>query len=129
MCIFLSAFVKTPGMYKVRAIEPTNSTIKERNITMSTYELLKNTWIYQEIKQQIDEENEQQYLAELRQMLLEIVQARFSRIAPLTKRIIANIDDHQELRALIIKISIARGEKEARERLLAIDVWGETERE
>ncbi|HLZ55646.1 MAG TPA: hypothetical protein VKR06_01760 [Ktedonosporobacter sp.] len=96
---------------------------------MSTYELLKNTWIYQEIKQQIDEETEQQHLAELRQMLLEIVQARFSRIAPLTKRIIANIDDHQELRALIIKISIARGEKEARERLLAIDVWGETERE
>ena len=92
---------------------------------MATYELLKNTWIYQEIKQQVEEEIARQHLAELRQMLLEMVQRRFSRIAPLAKRIVEHMEEQRELSELIIKIGAACGEKEAREHLLTIDLWGE----
>jgi hypothetical protein len=87
---------------------------------MSTYELLKNTWIYQEIKQQIEQEIEQQCLSELRAVILAIVQIRFILLAPLAKRIAERVSDQSELRKLTIQIGSAQDEHEARESLLAI---------
>ena len=82
---------------------------------MHNYDILKDTWIYQEIKQQVQEEEQQQRLVEQRQTLLTIVQARFPRIESLAKKVIENITEPAILRELIVRISIARAEKEARQ--------------
>jgi predicted transposase YdaD len=87
---------------------------------MHKYDTLKDTWIYQEIKQQIQEEEHQHRLVEQRQTLLQIVQARFPRIESLAKKAIANITEPAILQDLIVKISIARAEKEARQRFTEV---------
>lgn len=87
---------------------------------VQNYDLLKDTWIYREIQQQIEEEQKQNYIDEQQQLVLEIVQIRFPRIAVLTKTIIENMTDQVALRALLIKIGTARVEREARQYLAEI---------
>jgi hypothetical protein len=87
---------------------------------VQNYDMLKDTWIYQEIRQQIVEEQERSYINEQQQIVLAIVQARFPRIATLTKTIMENMTDLAALRVLLIKISTARVEKEARQYLAEI---------
>ena len=78
------------------------------------YDILRDTWIYQEIRQQVQTEEQQQYLLEQRLMLLDIVQARFPRIKPHVKRIVEQVNEPTQLRNLIVKVSIASTEKYAR---------------
>jgi hypothetical protein len=76
---------------------------------------LRDTWIYQEIRQQVKQEELQHYILEQRVMLLDIVQARFPRIKPHVKRIVEQVNEPTQLRNLIVKVSIASKEKHARQ--------------
>jgi ethanolamine utilization protein EutP (predicted NTPase) len=87
---------------------------------VQNYDLLKGTWIYQEIQQQIVEEQKRGYIDEQQQIVLEIVQVRFPRIAVLTKTTMENMTDLAALRALLIKVGTARVEREARQYLAEI---------
>lgn len=84
---------------------------------MGQYDVLKDTWIYQEIKQEIQTEMKHFYLEELRQMLLEIVHLRFPRIEIQASKLVAQLGEPALLRDLLVKISTARIEKEARRSL------------
>jgi hypothetical protein len=81
------------------------------------YDLLRDTWIYQEIRQQVQAEEQQHRLLEQRLTLLEIVQARFPRIKSLVKQIAEQQNEPAQLRNLIIKVSTAPTEKRARQEL------------
>jgi hypothetical protein len=84
-------------------------------LDIQKYDILRDTWIYQEIRQQVQTEEQQQYLLEQRMMLLDIVQARFPRIKPHVKRIVEQVSEPTQLRSLIVKVSIASKEKHARQ--------------
>jgi len=81
------------------------------------YDVLRDTWIYQEIRQQVQAEERQHYLLEQRLILLEIVQARFPRIKPLVKQVVEQLNEPAQLGGLILKISIAPTEKQAKQAL------------
>jgi outer membrane PBP1 activator LpoA protein len=81
------------------------------------YDILRDTWIYQEIRQQVQAEEQQHYLLEQRLNLLEIVRARFPRIKSLVKQIAEQLNEPAQLRSLILKISIAPTEKQAKQAL------------
>ncbi len=81
------------------------------------YDLLRDTWIYQEIRQQVQAEEQQHRLLEQRLTLLEIVQARFPRIKSLVKQIAEQQNEPAQLRNLIIKVSTAPTERRARQEL------------
>ncbi len=82
---------------------------------MSRYAILKDTWIYQEIKQEIQTEEREERTQEQRQILQEIVQARFPRLIPLVEQVSQQLTDLESLRKLIVKVSTAKVEKEARQ--------------
>lgn len=82
---------------------------------MYQYDILKETWIYAEIKQQVQEEEHLAYVQEYQQMLQSIVQARFPRLAALTKEVIGQVRDPAMLRDLIVQVSTAKVEKAARQ--------------
>ena len=82
---------------------------------MSRYAVLKDTWIYQEIKQEIQIEEREERIQEQRQVLQEIVQARFPRLTPLAEQVSARLADLETLRNLIVKVGTAKVEKEARQ--------------
>ncbi len=84
----------------------------------NNYDLLRNTWIYQEIKQQVQAEEQQRSIIEHRQALLAIVQARFPRLTSLAAEVSFCLTDLDSLRDLLIKIGAARREKEVRQYLL-----------
>ncbi len=81
------------------------------------YDMLRDTWIYQEIRQQVQAEEQQHRILEQRLILLEIVQARFPRIKPQVKQVAEQLNEPTQLRSLILKISIALTEKQARQAL------------
>ena len=81
------------------------------------YDMLRDTWIYQEIRQQVQAEEQQRYLLEQRLVLLEIVQARFPRIKPLVEQVVEQLNEPAQLRSLIVKVSVAPKEKQARQAL------------
>ena len=81
------------------------------------YDLLRDTWIYQEIRHQVQAEEQQHHLLEQRLILLEIVQARFPRIKSLVKQIAEQQNDLAQLRSLIVKISTASTAKQVRQEL------------
>lgn len=89
---------------------------------VSNYNILETTWIYQDIKQQVEKEAQQKYLVEQKQMLLEILQERFPRIVSLAKSIIKDIEEWETLKDITVNICIAGGEREVRRYLLALDV-------
>lgn len=82
---------------------------------MYKYDILKDTWIYAEIKQQVQEEEYSAYVQEYRQMLQTIVQARFPRLELLAKEVISHVSSPSSLRELIVKVSTAKMEKAARQ--------------
>jgi hypothetical protein len=81
------------------------------------YDLLRDTWIYQEIRHQVQVEEQQHHLLEQRLILLEIVQTRFPRIKSLVKQIAEQQNDPVRLRSLIVKISTAPTAKQVRQEL------------
>ncbi len=82
------------------------------------YDLLRNTWIYQEIKQQVQAEEQQRSIIEHRQALLAIVQARFPRLVLLATEVSIYLTDLDSLRDLLIKTGAAQREKEVRQHLM-----------
>jgi uncharacterized Zn finger protein len=81
---------------------------------MQRYDTLKDTWIYAEIKQQIQEEEHAIYIQEYRQVLEAIVRARFPRLTHLTRDVMSQITNPAVLRDLIVMVSTAKMEKEVR---------------
>lgn len=84
---------------------------------MYQYDILKDTWIYAEIKQQVQQEELAEQVREYRQMLQAIVQARFPRLEPLAKEVGNATTSPAALRDLIVKVSTAKGEKAVRQHL------------
>ena len=82
------------------------------------YDALRQTWIYQEIQQQIQAEEAKRQQEMDRQTLFAIVQARFPRLGSGLKEIIETHTHPDILRDLIIQIGSARTEKEVRQHLL-----------
>jgi|SRR5690242_7565464 predicted transcriptional regulator len=82
------------------------------------YDILKDTWIYAEIKQQVQEEEHSEQVQEYRQMLQAIVQARFPRLESLTKDVGGTLTSPAALRDLIVKVSTAKIEKVVRQYLI-----------
>jgi predicted transposase YdaD len=87
---------------------------------MYKYDVLRDTWIYQEIQQEVHAELQQQHLAEHREMALEIVQARFPRVELLARKVVECISDEVMLRRLVVTLGTAKTEKEARQGLLEV---------
>jgi hypothetical protein len=87
---------------------------------MYKYDVLRDTWIYLEIQQEVRAELHQQQLTEQRQMALEIVQARFPRVESLVRKVGECINDGAVLRQLVVTLGAAKTEREARRRLLEI---------
>ena len=81
------------------------------------YDILRETWIYQEIKQEVVSEEHQHFLQEQKQLLIEIVGARFPRLLSLATSIVASITEASALHSLILCISTVRLEKDARQSL------------
>ena len=81
------------------------------------YDMLRETWIYQEIKQEVMSEEQEHFLQEQRQLLIEIVEARFPRLLALATSIVPSITEVSVLHALIVHVSTARLEKDARQSL------------
>jgi excinuclease UvrABC nuclease subunit len=82
------------------------------------YDILKDTWIYAEIKQQVQEEEHSEQVQEYRQMLQAIVQARFPRLESLAKEVSDALTSPAALRDLIVKVSTAKIEKVVRQYLI-----------
>lgn len=85
---------------------------------MYQYDILKDTWIYAEIKQQVQEEEHSEQVQEYRQMLQAIVQARFPRLESLAKEVSDALTSPAALRDLIVKVSTAKIEKVVRQYLI-----------
>jgi hypothetical protein len=85
------------------------------------YDILRETWIYQEIKQEVVNEEHEHFLQEQRQLLIEIVEARFPRLLSLAMSIVPSLTEVSALHSLILCISKARSEKEARHDLSNAD--------
>jgi hypothetical protein len=81
------------------------------------YDILRETWIYQEIKQEVVSEEQGHFLQIQRQLLLEIVEARFPRLSSLAMSVVPSITEVDTLHSLILCISKARLEREARQSL------------
>jgi hypothetical protein len=84
------------------------------------YDILRETWIYQEIKQEVESEEREHFLETQRQLLIEIVDARFPRLVLLAKSVAPSITEVSALHSLILCVSKARLEKEAREGLSSV---------
>ena len=88
-----------------------------KTVQTPKYDILRETWIYQEIKQEVVSEEQQRFLQTQRELLMEIVKARFPRLLSLATSIIPSITEVRTLHSLILCISKARLEKEARQSL------------
>ncbi len=83
----------------------------------SPYDLLKDTWIYRDIKHEVVEEFQQQQLDAHHHTLLAIVQARFPRIETLAQQAAQRISEPEQLQELVVRIGMARTEREARQEM------------
>ena len=79
-----------------------------------SYNLLKNTWIYMDIRQEVVEEIQQRQLVTQRHALLAIVQARFPRTERMAKRVIERVTNPERLQEMVMRVGMARTEREAR---------------
>jgi hypothetical protein len=84
---------------------------------MHRYDVLKETWIYQEIRQEVVEEQRQAYIEEQQQMVCDIIKARFPRVETLGENVVKKVRDVVILRDLLVQISSSKTEKEARQYL------------
>jgi predicted transposase YdaD len=83
-------------------------------------DILRETWVFQEIMQEGEEKGLKKGLEELLQALLDVVQARFPELSFLARGQIAFIEDLEVLRSLIVKMSTAQTIEEAQQRLLEV---------
>ncbi len=81
----------------------------------SSYDLLKDTWIYRDIQHEVAEAFQQQQLDAHRHALLAIVQARFPRIEALAQQVAHRISEPERLQELVVRVGMARTEREARQ--------------
>lgn len=80
-----------------------------------SYTLLRDTWIYQDIRQEVQQELQVRYTEEQRHVLLAIVRARFPRIEGLLQQLLKERNEPELLQALIILVGTARLEKDVRQ--------------
>ncbi len=85
------------------------------------YELLQETWIYQDIQQLVTVEVRKQQLVELRRVLQEIVHVRFPRLEKATQHVAEQLDHLEHFYTIIVRIGSAKNEKEARQALLEVE--------
>ena len=81
---------------------------------MNKYDALKDTWIYQEIQQQVINEQQQRHLEEQQHLLLEIVRARFPRLETLVRKTMECVNTLPAMRTLLMHVGTAHSEKEVR---------------
>ncbi len=93
------------------------------------YDILQETPVYQfltkeareEGRQEGREEGRQEGLETFRQAIVEIVRKRFPKIVRLARKQVAVVDDPEQLRQLVVDISVAQSVEEVTQLLLAID--------
>ena len=90
------------------------------DVMSGSYLMLRDTWVYQDLKQEAQKEIQQSYVEQQQHMLLAIVQARFPRIESLIRQLIKDTNELELLQALIIQVGTARLEKEARQSISQI---------
>ena len=78
------------------------------------YDMLRDTWIYQEIQQQVQAEEQLRFLLEQRLILLEIVQVRFPRLKLRVKQVVEQMNESVQLRSMLLKISTASTQKQVK---------------
>jgi len=83
-------------------------------------DILRETWVFQEIMQEGEEKGLKKGLEELRRTLLDVVQARFPELSFLARGQIAFVEDLEVLRSLIVKMSTAQSMEEAQQHLLEV---------
>jgi predicted transposase YdaD len=75
-------------------------------------DVLKDSWVYQELIEEGRQEARQQELRRLRQILVDIVLGRFPKIEPQAQKYIEMIDDLALLQSLIVHVSLAQSAQE-----------------
>ena len=85
-----------------------------------SYLMLRDTWVYQDLKQEAQKEIQQSYVEQQQHMLLAIVQARFPRIENLIRQLIKDTNELELLQTLIVQVGTARLEKDARQSISQI---------
>jgi hypothetical protein len=85
------------------------------DVMSGSYTLLRDTWIYQDIRQEVQQELQVRYTEEQRHILLAIVRVRFPRIEGLLQQLIEERNEPELLQALIILVGTARLEKDVRQ--------------
>lgn len=85
-----------------------------------SYLMLRDTWIYQDLKQEAQKEIQQNYVKQQHHILFAIVKARFPRIETLIGQLIKDTNELELLQTLIIEIGTARLEKDARQSIARI---------
>jgi predicted transposase YdaD len=75
-------------------------------------DVLKDSWVYQELIEEGLEKGRQQELEHQKQILLDIVASRFPEIASRVERQMLNIDDLAILRPLFVQVSLAQNAQE-----------------
>ncbi len=83
-------------------------------------DILRETWVSQELIQEGEEKGLKQELQRQRQTILDIVQARYPELLFLAKGQAAFIEDPEILRGLIVKMSTAQTVEEAKQHLLEV---------
>jgi hypothetical protein len=85
-----------------------------------SYLMLRDTWIYQDLKQEAQKEIQQNYVKQQQHILFTIVQARFPRIETLIRQLTKDTNELELLQTLIIEVGTARLEKDARQNITRI---------
>jgi len=98
--------------------EPDRQWLKRRFSVFN--DILRETWVFQEIMQEGEEKGLKKGLEELRRTLLDVVQARFPELSFLARGQIAFVEDLEVLRSLIVKMSTAQSMEEAQHHLLEV---------
>src|SRR2546423_5010200 len=83
-------------------------------------DVLRDTWAYQEIMQEGREEERQQRLKDQRQILMTIIQTHFPNITDLAQKRVDAIKDPETLQSLVLKMSAAQIEDQAKQALLEV---------
>lgn len=81
---------------------------------MYRYDTLRDTWIYQEIKKEVQAEQREERMGEQRQLLQAVIKARFPRLESQVNKVVGQVTETATLQNLLIHVSIAKVEKEAR---------------
>jgi type II secretory pathway component PulM len=84
-------------------------------------DILRESWVYQEIAEQSREEERQQELQRQRQAIIGFVQRLFPEITALAEQQTAKITDPEMLQTVILKLLDAQVLEEARQILLSIN--------